>query len=428
VVLAVAVLVLMPLSARRLSRLVAAHRSAATRAVVVLTPVWIICAVLGARIVPGVPVASGSTAAFAYGGALQVRGDLRDRETFAAQLADDPFHDTPGDQLLTGLRGKNVVLAFVESYGRVAVEDPEWGPRVDALLDDGTGRLNAAGFGSRSAFLTSPTSGGGSWLAHSTLLSGLWIDNQQRFTTVESSNRLTLTSAFRRASWRTLGIMPRVTAPWPEGAFYGYDQIYDAGHLGYHGPNFSFATMPDQYTLSTFQHLEHATPDHAPVMAMIPLISSHAPWFPLPRLIDWNAVGDGSVFNSMAAPGAMPEAILTRDPSLVRADYMKSIEYSLSSLISYVQTYGDNDLVLVFLGDHQPAPVVTGQGAGRDVPITIVARDQAVLDRISGWGWQEGLKPGPTAPVWRMDTFRDRFLTAFGSRPEPTGPPPPTTH
>ena len=83
-------------------------------------------------------------------------------------------------------------------------------------------------------------------------------------------------------------------------------------------------------------------------------------------------------------------------------------------LISYVQTYGDDGLVMVFLGDHQPAPVITGENASRDVPITIVARDPAVLERISGWGWQDGLRPDPQAPVWKMDAFRDRFLTAFG--------------
>jgi hypothetical protein len=47
----------------------------------------------------------------------------------------------------------------------------------------------------------------------------------------------------------------------------------------------------------------------------------------------------------------------------------------------------------------------------------VVAHDPAVLDKISSWGWQDGLKPDPHAPVWRMDTFRDRFLTAFGSVP-----------
>ena len=73
--------------------------------------------------------------------------------------------------------------------------------------------------------------------------------------------------------------------------------------------------------------------------------------------------------------------------------------------------------MLVFLGDHQPAPIVTGPNASRDVPITVVARDPAVLDRVAGWGWQDGLRPGPDAPVWPMDTFRDRFLTAFGPQP-----------
>jgi len=82
-----------------------------------------------------------------------------------------------------------------------------------------------------------------------------------------------------------------------------------------------------------------------------------------------------------------------------------------------VETHGSDNLVLVFLGDHQPASIVTGEGASRDVPITIVARDRAVLDQISGWGWQDGLKPSPDAPVWPMDAFRDRFLTAFGSQP-----------
>jgi hypothetical protein len=71
--------------------------------------------------------------------------------------------------------------------------------------------------------------------------------------------------------------------------------------------------------------------------------------------------------------------------------------------------------VLVFLGDHQPGPVVAGDGASRDVPITIVAHDPAVLDRVSGWGWQSGMNPSPSAPVWPMQDFRDRFLTAFAA-------------
>jgi hypothetical protein len=147
-------------------------------------------------------------------------------------------------------------------------------------------------------------------------------------------------------------------------------------------------------------------------MAEVVLLSSHSPWKPLPSVIDWNAVDNGPAFDAMPHDGIKPDV----DPAQIRADYQQSIVYSLSTLISYVRTYGDNNLVLVFAGDHQPAPVVTGQGASRDVPVTVVAHDPAVLDRISGWGWQEGLNPTPQAPVWPMDAFRDRFLNAFGPR------------
>jgi hypothetical protein len=420
-ILAVAVLALITLSVLRLMRLVIRHGTFATTAVAVLAVAWVSCGVLGVQVVPGMPVAAQSAATLAHDRVLQVSAGLRDQQAFAAGAAVDAFRDTPGQELLTGLRGKDVMVAFVESYGRDAVENPELAPQVDAVLDAGSRRLRAAGFASRSAFLTSPTSGGRSWLAHSTLLSGLWIDNQQRYRNLVATDRLTLNGAFRRAGWQTVGVMPGVTRAWPEGAFFGLDRIYDARELGYRGPQFSWAPMTDQYALSAFERSVRGGSGHVPMMTEVPLVSSHAPWTPLPRLIDWKDVGDGSVFDSMTA-GDPPE-VVWRDPTRVRTQYRRSIEYSLSTLISYVQTYGDDNLVLVFLGDHQPAPIVTGDGASRDVPITIVARDQTVLDRISGWGWQEGLKPGPHAPVWRMDTFRDRFLTAFGPQVRPSRSP-----
>ena len=88
----------------------------------------------------------------------------------------------------------------------------------------------------------------------------------------------------------------------------------------------------------------------------------------------------------------------------------------MSTLVSFVRRYGDPNLVLVVLGDHQPSTVVTGLSPSHDVPISVIAHDPAVLDRIAGWGWGDGLRPVPQAPVWPMSAFRDRFLSAFGSR------------
>ncbi|GAB3063155.1 alkaline phosphatase family protein [Micromonospora schwarzwaldensis] len=401
----VAVPVLVTLAVRRLARLLGDHRPVSARTAAAFAAAWVVCAVLGAQIVPGLPVAADTVAAGVWDRTRQVNAGLHDQERLNDQLAGDPFRDTPGDQLLTGLRGKDVLVTFVESYGRVAVEDPELAPEVDAALDEGTRQLTAAGYGSRSAFLTSSTTGGGSWLAHATLMTGIRTDNQLRYTNLVHSDRLTLNGAFKRAGWRTSLVMPALTRAWPEADFFAPDRVYGAGDLGYRGPTFSFSSPPDQFTLEAFQRAERA-PGHAPVMAEIPLLSSHIPWTPVPNLVDWDDLGDGSVFTGTNRADRADEG--------TRKAYRKSIVYSLRTLISYVQRYGDENLVLVFLGDHQPARAITGEGAGRDVPITVVARDPAVLDRVTGWGWQAGLNPAPDAPVWPMEAFRDRFLRAFG--------------
>jgi hypothetical protein len=408
--LVIAVPVVTALSALRLTRLVVRHDRVATGTVAALGVVWVVAAVAGAEIVPGVPVADRSSAVTAWKRGDEAVTDVRDQQIFAREAAVDRFRDVPGDRLLTGLRGKDVVLAFVESYGRTSLEEPAMAAKIDPVLAAGWERLRAAGYGSRSAWLTSSTAGGASWLAHGTILSGLRIDTSNRYRSLVKSDRLTLNNAFRRAGWRSVAAVPGVTRDWPEASFFGYDQVYAAKDLGYAGPAFGWASMPDQFTLQQFQQRERTTPGGKPVFAEIPLVSSHAPWAKVPRLQPWDRLGDGSLFDDPAA--AEPKQSVN-DTAGIRAGYATSVAYSLESVLSYVETYGDDDLVVVFLGDHQPAPLVTGADASKDVPITIVAKDPRVLDRIGSWGWTDGLRPGGEAPVWPMEAFRDRFLTAY---------------
>ena len=149
-------------------------------------------------------------------------------------------------------------------------------------------------------------------------------------------------------------------------------------------------------------------------MAEVDLTSSHGPWAPLPTTVDEAALGDGSLFTGIRQRATTPTQLWS-DRRDVPAAYRASIAYSLESLIAFVGRHADDDLVVVLLGDHQPSTVVSGFGGNRDVPVTVLARDPAVLDRISGWGWQEGLRPANGAPVWPMEAFRDRFLTAFST-------------
>ncbi len=414
-VLAVAVPVLLVFALLRLTRLAARHRRGSLRALTALGAVWILCAVAGVQVAADAPVAADAAGSLAWQRAREARADLRDQQVFANALGADPMAGVPADTLLTGLRGHDVILAFVESYGRVAVQDSVSAAGVDAVLDAGTGQLRAAGFASQSAFLTSPTFGGISWLAHSTLQSGTWVDSQRRYDQLVRSDRFTLSDAFHEAGWRTVADVPSNLKDWPQGrTFYHYDMLYNAHNVGYQGPSFSYANMPDQYVLAAYQRLELSGP-HPPVMAEIDLVSSHTPWAPLPSMVDWDRVGDGSVFAGMPAAGRSAQE-LWRDADQVRVAYGQSVEYSLTALISFIRTRADPNLVLIVLGDHQPAAIVSGQHASHDVPISIIGPDP-VVDRVAGWGWQPGLNPAPDAPVWPMSAFRDRFLTAYGAAP-----------
>jgi hypothetical protein len=411
VFLIVVALLAVPLLALvRVTRLAAGHRGWALRAAAVLGVVWLALRVAGA------PVASSSATALAGDEVNAVQAGLADHATVAGLIANDRFRDTPGSRLLTDLRGKDVLLVFIESYGQVAVQDSSFSSQVDAALQRGDAHLRSAGFSSRSAFLESPTFGGLSWLAHSTMQSGIRIDGQRRYSQVIKSNRLTLTAAFKRAGWRTVADMPMVDRAWPEGStFYHYDKVYDRRNIGYRGPAFGLPPMPDQYAFAAFQRDELAKPHRAPLFAEIDTTSSHAPWTIIPRLIPWNEVGDGSIYADLPTE-LSTKASIFGDARRAKRAYADSIVYSLNTLVSFVRHSRDRNLVLVVLGDHQPHTLVTGLGASHDVPVSVIAHDPKVLDRIGSWGWQDGLRPSPQAPVWPMAAFRDRFLGAFSSR------------
>ena len=402
----IAALALPTLAMLRLTRVVARHRLHSLRAVGALSAAWVACWAFGAELVPGASVASTSAADLAVNEVHAVQFDLRDRARFDAAIRSDDLRIKPG-RLLSGLRGKDVLLVFVEGYGKLTLEGSPFSPEMDAFVDGETRQLAAAGFSARSSWITSPGFGGASWLAQSTLQSGAWVDTEGRYKELVKTHRLTLTEAFRRAGWRTVADMPANDRDWSVGpSFYHFDKIYDRRNVGYRGPKYAYASMPDQYLLLALQRDELAKPHRRPLFAEIATVSSHAPWTRVPPLIGWKRIGDGSIFNRLPVDKSG-----LGDP---RQGYVKSIKYSLRTLISFVEHYGGKDLVLVMLGDEQPSRIVGGH-PGHDVPISVIAHDPAVTRRIAGWGWVDGMRPTQSAPVWRMSAFRTRFLRAFSS-------------
>ncbi|GLY92949.1 sulfatase [Actinoplanes sp. NBRC 103695] len=411
----IGLVVLLAWAVLRLSGLAARHRRIATRAVPAVTAAWVALALVGVTLFPYAPVASDTTAVLARTTLANIPRSLQDQRSFAAEAADDPYATVPPAQLLRALRGKDVVIGVVESYGRSALENPKMAAILDPALDAANSRLTADGFKSRSGYLTSSTYGGGSWLAHASFQSGMWVNQQQRYRQLTSGagNRLTLTKAFHKAGWDTVAVEPGNKHAWPEKDFYGYEEVYDSRNLGYKGPQFGWSSMPDQFTLASFQRTVYSRPHRGPLMAEVTLTSSHTPWAPQPKMVDWDQVGDGSIFGPMV--NNMTEDEVWKSTGKVRSAYATAVGYSITALTEWATRYGSDDLVMIIFGDHQAAPRVSGVDASHDVPISIVAKDPAVLDRIAGWGWQDGMRPDEEAPVTKMDAFRDKFLTAYAA-------------
>jgi hypothetical protein len=409
-IIAVAVLLGLTWSALRLDAAIRRNRPRGRNVTIAVTAVWVIA------LVAGQPAAASASLQAITSASNRASEALAAQKNLPAEAKDDPYAKLPSSRLLASLRGKDVVFAFIESYGQVAVQGTSFSPGVDKVLKQGQSDLTAHGYRTQSAWLTSPTFGGLSWLAHSTLQTGLWVNQAPIYTSVIRSKRFTLSDAFSKAGWNTVSDVPSDTEPWTFGrSFYHYDTLLDANNVGYEGPKFGYAQIPDQYTWQYFYDHELAGP-HKPVMAEIDTVSSHTPWAPLPQTVPASKLGDGSIYDPQPAESESSDRVW-QNPKTVQQFYGQSIQYSLTSLYSFVDNSNDPNLVVIALGDHQPASIVSGHGANHQVPITIIAKDPKVFDAISSWNWQTGNHPTSKAPLWPMSAFRNRFLDAFGTKP-----------
>ena len=336
---------------------------------------------------------------------------IADQNAFLAELSDDPLAALP-EPAFSALGERDLIVLFVESYGRSFIDDEDLGRVASERLGAIDTRIRDAGLHVKSAWLESPIRGGRSWLAHATFASGLSIDNQARFDRLISSDRRSLYRLLGDAGWKTLGLNPAIVMPWPEGAWYGYELSLDFHTLGYAGQNFGWVTMPDQYTLSHFQQALRE-PARGRVAAELALISSHAPWTPLPRIVPWEQVGDGSIFDGSHRFGGDP---VWSDRQQVRTLYAQSLDYTLETIGQYVALHGDGALVIV-LGDHQPASIIAGWGRTADVPIHIFSDDPELLERLPDDWWSTGTVPPADKPSRPMASMRAFLGSVFEAGP-----------
>ena len=155
----------------------------------------------------------------------------RVRRAVGQRLASPP---PPPPEMLTGLRGKDVLLTFIESYGRNAVEDPRYRPGGRRHARTPARRVSPRpGSPPAAAGSPRPVLGGSSWLAHSTF-SVRPADRQPAALPQPGLQRppdavqgVPAAPAGRpRASCRA------TVRAWPEAAYFGFDRVHDGAGPG----------------------------------------------------------------------------------------------------------------------------------------------------------------------------------------------------
>ncbi len=421
----------------------------------VATP-WVIAAVVGALVL--VPLALYAPLRWAWGRVTAATADRRMRRVLvvlsvlvlvvgAAQRLDGRVPQTPGvatpvslvwaaqarqfvyewsgaglrqlgpapvlDSNLANARDADVFVIFVESYGAVSWDRPEY---ADALIEarrQFAGDVTASGRRIVSAYVESPTFGGESWLAHISLLSGTEVRDGAMNARLMAQQRPTMLAPFTRQGYRAVAVMPGIQSVWPEGRFYGFDTIYGALDLNYEGPPFGWWDVTDQFCLAKVDALEVAPPpaSRQPLFVVFPTISTHTPFTPTPPYQpDWARALTPTPYDEQALNDAwaIPADWLDLGPGYVRA-----LKYAYATLGGYLRYRSDRDVIMVILGDHQPPALVSGEGAPWDVPVHVITNRQAVLDRLLQRGFTAGL--APQRPVLaKMHALTPVLLDAFG--------------
>jgi hypothetical protein len=322
-----------------------------------------------------------------------------------ARLAAHP-HD------LKRLRGNNVLLFVVESYGETVFRLPSYLEATRSLYDGIEQELGARGFSMATGVLASSTYGGRSWLANATLSTAIRTSDQLEFALVLAKKPKSIAKFFEAAGYRTVLVQPGTTRPWPKGEFYGFDQRYYAWNFDYRGPGFGWATMPDQYVVD-FVHRREVSVRPSPLFVQYVLVSSHAPWNVQPRLVaDWSRLQDGALFNRMK-----PLTYPIEWPKFENAGeaYIRSIVYDMKLLKEYVRDNVKDDSLVIILGDHQPVADVNGHSASRGVPVHVLSRSEALVQPFSARGYQRGMRPGPGGPTAGLESLLPSLLLDFST-------------
>jgi hypothetical protein len=336
----------------------------------------------------------------------------RRAKSIEIRTAQDHLMGTPRD--LARLKGADFLFLLVESYGSSVYRHRTLTGTGCPNIEEFTNSVSAKGYYAASKYLLSTTYGGGSWFAHATLRTGVQIRDSLEFSLIlhRKPQPPTLALMFKEAGYRTVLVQPATTRPWPEGLIHGFDRRYYSFDMGYEGPAFGFAPMPDQYVLHAV-HEKEMIKGRAPLFVEYALVSSHAPWTPVPTAIDdWSKLQRGKIFHN--SPGVRFPVTWTNMEEGAIA-YAYSLCYDFDIMRRYIAERIERDSFIVILGDHQPPGAITYDDPSWAVPLHVLSRDRELIDRFIETGFTPGMIPTEHGKIKGLHTFMTDMLRLLSS-------------
>lgn len=316
---------------------------------------------------------------------------------------------------LDALQGADVLLVFAESYGVCTVDEPDQARALAAPRAAFAQAIADSGRAVVSARVRSPTFGGGSWLAHASLLTGLDMRDPFDYDLLLTTERPSLPRHFGAQGYRSLIWAPGLQRAWPEGRFYGFDRYGDAAGMGYTGLPFGAWRIPDQAAMALLHAQElsaPAGPERSPRFVVFPTVNSHAPFYPLPPFVsDWSRLSTPQAYTAEQQARALEELVSWRDP--VPA-YVQSIALTWQWLGAYLREQASPNLLVIVIGDHQPWARVSGHSGSWEVPVHVMSADAALLRRFEARGFKPGLLP-QDAPLGDMHALTPLLASVFAA-------------
>lgn len=346
-----------------------------------------------------------------------IEQSIRMYEALQRGIEESPYRDYAETYALT--RKPDVHLFLVESYGRLLIADSQVGPGWIEHVDDMQRRLSEAGWHMVSGFSQAPVSGGRSWLAEATLLTGMWVPYEATFQQLVANIDRTpnLVAFLDSQGYETVLLAPK-DRPRPGVEMvnrYNWDQQILALDLEYTGPSYGWGIIPDQYSLG-YAHDNVWSKIDGPIFTNFHMVSSHAPWQVVPEVVDdWRAIADMALPSEAEEHKQLaPERELwerarhyrrgwTRNAYMGDADalnveaFATAIHYDLEVLTRHLLEQ-DGDQLVVIMGDHQP-PLLSSEDGSYDVPVHVLARDPDMLRMFAEVGFVEGLRLEGLAPT-----------------------------